>query len=53
MKYALLLLVVALWGCGSEPPADVDKGPKLTAEQAQQYKGLIPGNRKSDPGPEK
>lgn len=43
-----LTMLLAVWGCGSsEEPSDATNGPKLTQTQAQQYKGLIPGSRKS------
>ncbi len=46
-----LVVLLVLWGCGaSEEPSDAANGPKLTQAQAQQYKGLIPGSRKSQNG---
>ena len=46
-----LLMIVALLavGCGEaapvEPDAEVKNGPKLSAEQAQAFQGIIPGGR--------
>ena len=53
-----LILLAALWvavGCGSsaEPISDAAQGPKLSQEEAQQYKGIIPGSRKSQMASEK
>ena len=45
-----IVLSITLLGCsGSEKPVEpsdeVKNGPKLTKEQAQQYKDIIPGSK--------
>jgi|GEM_PF-5711428 len=53
MRPLLLLVIVVAVGCASEPPPEAAQGQKLTAEQAQQYKSIVPGSRKSQQAGEK
>jgi hypothetical protein len=47
----LLFVVGWLCGCSGEPPVEpsdeVKNGPKLTQEQAEKFKNILPGSRKS------